>query len=414
MPSPVPFQPPWPAGHRMRLLENGEAYFPAVLAAIGQARHEVLLETFIWFDDQVGRQLQQALIAAARRGVEVDVLVDGYGSPDLSPAFIEALTTAGVRLHVFDPCPRLFGLRLGVLRRMHRKIVVIDGRRAFVGGINWSADHLADFGPQAKQDYAMSIEGPVVDEIHRFVRAALAPAGRLPRWRPPWWLGRRRLAAPAADVAGQARFVVRDNGRHRDDIERHYRHAIRSARHEIMIANAYFFPGYRLLRDLRQAARRGVRVCLILQGQPDMPIVRVAARLLHGPLLKAGVEIHEYCERPLHGKVAVVDGHWATVGSSNLDPLSLSLNLEANLVLHDRAFAGALRERLERLRQRHCRCVTEAPRGHPAWQSLVATLSYHLVRGYQRWAAWLPRHVPRVALVAPPQERAHPATQEQA
>lgn len=401
MTPPPPLQPPWPAGHRMRLLENGEAYFPAVLDAIAGARHEVLLETFIWFDDKVGRRLQQALIDAARRGVEVDVLVDGYGTPDLPPAFIEAMTGAGVRFHVFDPCPRLFGIRLGVLRRMHRKIAVVDGRLAFIGGINWSADHLADFGPEAKQDYAMSVEGPVVDEIHRFVRAALAPAGRFARWRPPWWLARRRLAPPQADVAGQAQFVVRDNHRHSDDIERHYRQAIRSARREIIIANAYFFPGYRLLRDLRHAAQRGVRVSLILQGQPDMPIVRTAARLLHGPLLKAGVEIHEYCDRPLHGKVAVVDDHWATVGSSNLDPLSLSLNLEANLIVHDRGFAAVLRERLDALRCRHCRRVAEPPRGHPAWQSLLATLSYHVVRSYQGWAAWLPRHVPRVDCVSP-------------
>lgn len=393
--------PPWNDHHELTLLENGEAYFPAVFEAIEQARHEVLIETFIWFDDQVGRALQRHLIAAARRGVRIDVMVDGYGSPDLSDQFVEELTRAGVRLHVFDPCPTLFGVRLGVLRRMHRKIVVVDGRVAFVGGINYSADHLADFGPEAKQDYAMRVEGPVVDEIHRFVRSALAPAGRLPRWRPPWWLTRRLRAEPPSQRR-RVLFVTRDNHRHRDDIERHYRQAIQSAREEVIIANAYFFPGYRLLRDLRQAARRGVRVSLILQGQPDMPIVKTAARLLHEPLLKAGVEIHEYCERPLHGKVAVVDRHWATVGSSNLDPLSLSLNLEANLMIRDEAFNATLRERLDRLRTHHCRRVSGSTVRRTWWRSLLTTVSYHLARGYQRWAAWLPRHEPQVTTAAPP------------
>src|SRR5690606_37234668 len=139
-------------------------------------------------------------------------------------------------------------------------------------------------------------------------------------------------------------FVTRDNGRHRNDIEQHYLAAIRSARSEILIANAYFFPGYRLLRELRNAARRGVRVGLVLQGEPDMPMVRAASKLLYDYLLSAGVEIHEYCQRPLHGKVAIVDEDWSTVGSSNLDPLSLSLNLEANVVIRDRAFNACLGE----------------------------------------------------------------------
>src|SRR4029453_1234095 len=142
-------------------------------------------------------------------------------------------------------------------------------------------------------------------------------------------------------------FVYRDNRDHRNDIERQYRGAIRSARREVTIAMAYFFPGYRLLKTLRHAPRRGVRVRLILQGPPDMPIVKTAAELLHSQLIQAGVEIHEYCKRPLHGKGAVIDDDWATVGSSNLDPLSLALNLEANVVIRDSAFNAVLNSRLQ-------------------------------------------------------------------
>jgi cardiolipin synthase len=163
----------WTEGNRAELLENGEQFFPAVFGAIRAARFEVILETFILFDDKVGRELRAALLHAAQRGVRIDVMVDGFGSADLSPDFIAPLTAAGVRLRSFDPSSRLFGMRFNLLRRMHRKIVVIDGERAFVGGINYSANHLMDFGPLAKQDYAVELEGPIVDEIHRFVRSVV-------------------------------------------------------------------------------------------------------------------------------------------------------------------------------------------------------------------------------------------------
>ncbi len=389
----------WTGGNRIELLENGEEFFPGVFDAIASARKEVLIETFILFDDKVGRALQAVLLQAAQRGVHVDLTIDGYGSPDLTPDYIAPLTEAGVRIHVFDPCPKVFGLRTKAFRRLHRKLVVVDAAVAFVGGINYSADHLDDYGKEAKQDYAVRIEGPLVDEIHRFACSALGDAR--PRCR--WWQRRPRdggAAAPAAAARGDARamLVTRDNNRHRDDIERHYRAAIRAARHEVVIANAYFFPGYRLLRELRRAARRGVAVRLILQGQPDMPIVKWAAGLLHGPLLKAGVEIYEYCRRPLHGKVALVDHDWATVGSSNLDPLSLALNLEANVVIRDRQFNSRLRERLDALMQQHCKQLDESQvPPHTGWRVLLDFLAYHISRRFPAWAGWLPAHAPRLA-----------------
>ncbi|HEX5633396.1 MAG TPA: cardiolipin synthase ClsB, partial [Gemmatimonadales bacterium] len=291
----------WVEGNRFTLLENGEAFFPAVFDAVRSARHAVIIETFILFDDKVGRQLRAVLIEAATRGVTVDLTIDGWGSPDLSEGFIAGLVESGVRLHVFDPCSRLFGVfRTKLIRRLHRKLVVVDGTVAFVGGINYSADHLEDFGPEAKQDYAVRVEGPLVAEIDALARSTL-PHRR--RW------SFRRAAAPAPvppPPAGdaQAMLVVRDNDGHPNDIERHYRAAIRAARREVIIANAYFFPGWRLLNEMRKAARRGVRVVLIVQGKPDMQIVTVAARLLYPDLLADGVLIYEYCRRPLHGKVA--------------------------------------------------------------------------------------------------------------
>jgi len=384
----------WRDGNQLLLLENGESFFPAAFEAMAAARSELLIETFILFDDEVGRQLQAAVIAAARRGVQVDLTVDGYGSPDLSPAFIGAMTQAGVRFHIFDPRPRIFGLRTGLLHRLHRKIIAIDGECAFIGGINYAVDQLAESSPYAKQDYAVRIIGPLAQDIQRYVREALAPTRGGLAWR------RWRRGAPAAAGQGhgaRAAFVTRDNHRHRDDIERCYRTAIRTAREEVLIANAYFFPGFRLLREMRRAARRGVKVQLILQGEPDMGYVRTVARLLYGSLLKDGVAIHEFTRRPLHGKVAVVDGAWSTVGSSNLDPLSLSLNLEANVLIHDRDFALALRARLLDLVAHHCRAIQpEHLPQRTMWRYLVHAIAYHTARHFPSWLSWLPRGQPSI------------------
>ncbi len=390
----------WLDGNDFRLLENGEEFFPRVFECIAQAEREVLIETFILFEDKVGLALHAVLCRIARRGVQVDLTIDGWGSPNLSDEFIRTLAAAGVRLHVFDPGPRPFGLRPKVLRRMHRKIVVIDGQRAFMGGINYSADHLADYGPEAKQDYSVEIRGPIVATIHRFAHAALAGGLRHERGR-RWWRWRRHLRTPPQQLprAGTARalFVVRDNVEHLDDIERHYRLAIRSARHRVVIANAYFFPGYRLVRELRRAARRGVDVRLVLQGQPDMAIVKTAASTLYHHLLKAGVRIFEYCERPLHGKVALVDDEWSTVGSSNLDPLSLALNLEANVIIHDRAFNALLHERLMHLVSNSCNEIHAEALGRVrGWDLVRSYIAFHVMRKFPLWAGWLPPHDPRL------------------
>lgn len=397
----------WVPGNRITLLENGEGFFPRVFDSIGAAEHEVLLETFILFDDKVGRQLQQALLRAAGRGAKVDVLVDGWGSPDLPLSFLQPLQDAGVRLRSFEPAQRLFGARINMLRRMHRKLVVVDGRRAFVGGINYSADHLADFGPLAKQDYAVEIEGPLVGQVHAFCRASLAapqPARYL--WLQRWRQRRARdddfglneNADIAAAQGARAAFVTRDNSSQRSDIERHYRAAVRTARQRVLIANAYFFPGYRLLRDLRRAARRGVQVDLVLQGRPDLAWVQRASELLYGYLMRAGVHVYLYRERPLHAKVAVIDDRWATVGSSNLDPTSLSLNLEANIVVRDVAFATQLREQIEHLMQQRCERVHLPTPGplRSAWIALRSMVVYHAMRHFADWVGRSPNVPPHV------------------
>ena len=387
----------WVGGNRIALLENGEEFFPRVFDAIRGAQREVIIETFILFEDKVGLALHAAMRSAAQRGVKIDLLVDGFGSPDLSREFIAQLSAVGVRVRVFDPGQPVLGKRLNVFRRMHRKIVVVDGELAFVGGINYSADHLLDYGPKAKQDYAVELRGPVVAQIHQFVLRAIALGDKGPRW-----FRRRLKQAPPVDRESvgdvEAVLITRDNRRHTSDIEREYLAAIRAARKRIVIANAYFFPGYRLIKELRRAARRGVDVRLILQGEPDMPIVKTAATMLYHHLLHAGVRIYEYCDRPLHAKVALMDDEWTTVGSSNLDPLSLSLNLEANVFARGRAFNQLLWERMDKLMRESCQQIGEADleSGWSGWRLVRSFFIFHFLRWYPSWLGWLPRQVPRL------------------
>lgn len=199
-------------------------------------------------------------------------------------------------------------------------------------------------------------------------------------------------------------MVERDNGKHSTDIERQYLLAARLAQKRLVIANAYFFPGYRLLRAIRRAAQRNVDVTLILQGQPDMPWVSALSRLLYNYLLRSGVKIHEYCKRPLHGKVALMDDKWVTIGSSNLDPLSLSLNLEANVVIEDEQFNEQLYSHLTSLVEQDCQQLTlkKLIRGY-WWRTPLIFLSFHFLRIFPTIVGWLPAHTHELKLVTPDQ-----------
>lgn len=379
----------WRDGNSARLLINGEDFFAQVFACIRAARKEVLLETFIIFQDRVGEALQQALIEAASRGVRVVVTVDDYGTSALSSEFLGQMLSAGVQIQLFDPRPRVLGMRTNLFRRLHRKIVVIDAELAFIGGINYSDDHMSDSGPTAKQDYALRVQGPVVSDIYQSSLTLVRPVAN-------------KAITPLRVVqhqTGSARMLlaVRDNTEHTTDIEEQYLLAIRNANQRIVIANAYFFPSYRFLRELRNAARRGVRVTLLLQGQPDLPLVRICSRMLYTYLLREGVIIHEYTQRALHGKVALVDQEWSTVGSSNLDPLSLSLNLEANLFVRDQALNQQLHKHLRELVLTQSRQITlqHATRGE-WWRAPLIFVCFHFLRHFPAIAGLLPAHALRL------------------
>ncbi len=351
--------------HQIELLQGAQELFPAMVSAMDGAQTDIQFETYIFNCEGSGATVAEALIRAAQRGVRVHLVVDGVGTGRLPQPWADRMAQAGVRMQVYSPLGPLGLLLPRRWRRLHRKLCVVDGRVLFCGGINVLDDfHDPNHGPLAapRLDFAVQVQGTLVryasdvmEQLWWRMRAV-----RDVRWRRlPEALADLRAASAAQSQVRHtermapgmlAAFMLRDNVRYRARIERAYRRAIARARHEIIIANAYFVPGRKLRRALVLAAGRGVRVQLLLQGRYEYFMQYHAARPVYGVLLAAGVEIYEYAPSFLHAKVAVIDAQgkrpWATVGSSNLDPLSLLLAREANVMVRDAQFAQTLRARL--------------------------------------------------------------------
>ncbi|WP_404364327.1 cardiolipin synthase ClsB [Marinobacter sp.] len=371
-------------------MTNGDEFFVRALEMVRAARQEVLIETFMVRDDSLGRELQEALIAAAKRGVWISVLADGYGTHFLPEGFIHEVERVGIHFSLYHPQPRWLRVRANIFKRLHRKILLVDGHTAFIGGINYESNHLSRFGAECKQDYAAELTGPIVDEIHRFARRAIQEQSE----------GQLRFVDLVKDTAEKAgrqnaamRFVTRDNRKHRNSIENEYLARITAAEHRIVIANCYFFPGYRLLRALRNAARRGVEVTILTQGRPDSYLARAAGSLLYDFLVESDIQVFEYWERRLHTKIAAFDDEWATIGSSNLDPLSLSLNLEANVFVQDSDFNSQVQNAIGELIY-----GSEVVLVNESWwkrrtllKGFISFLVYHFLRHLPGFTAWVPK-----------------------
>ena len=390
-------------GHQLRLIEGGDAYFGLLIAAVDEARSQVHLETYIFDFHGAAGAVAEALERAARRGVRVWLVVDGVGTGELPDPWLQRFAQAGVECRIYSPLGRLGLLIPSRWRRLHRKLCLIDGHIAFCGGINILDDwydprHGALSHPRL--DFAVQARGALVQQLQesmtrlwwRLQAVRHVRQHNFPEAFSSWRSAGRRLplrheetASPALLPAARAGLLLRDNVRHRSEIERAYLRAIGTARQEILIANAYFLPGRRLRKALVLAAQRGVRVRLLLQGRYEHFMQYHAARPVYGQLLAAGIEIHEYTASFLHAKVAVIDpGNarpWATVGSSNLDPLSLLLAREANVVVADPAFSLQLHQRLEAILREHSQQVLPASYlGRPWPQRLLDRLAFGLMR----------------------------------
>ncbi|MCX7199589.1 MAG: cardiolipin synthase ClsB [Proteobacteria bacterium] len=377
------------AGHAVELLEGGDAYFPALAAAFDAARHEIHLQAYIFADDPAGRIVAEALVRAAARSVAVHVLVDGFGSRNMPGALRARLRAAGVELLFFRPDVTVFDFQRSRLRRLHHKIVAIDGELGFAGGINVIDDMHTPGQTPPRWDYAVKVRGPLTVEILRVARQTWDAVART-YLRRRWPETDASATAPSMAPAGpiRAAFVIRDTLRHRRDIEDAYLQAIALAEREILIASAYFLPGIEFRHALIDAARRGVQVTVLLQARVEYVLMRHASRALYRQLLDAGVRIFEYHQSFMHAKVAVIDGEWATVGSSNIDPLSLLLAREANVFVRDAAFAAELLSSLRRAMDAGARPVVAAGYRRGFAARIASWVSYGIVRVLLGWAGY--------------------------
>lgn len=383
-------------GHQLQLLQGSEAFFASLVAAVDASLHEVRLETYIFNTCGGAALVAQALERAAARGVAVYVAVDGIGTPALPMPWMQRFTAAGVQWRVFKPLGRLGLLVPSRWRRLHRKLCVVDGQVAFCGGINVLDDWFdPNYGvlTAPRFDFVVRVTGPLVQATHLAMsqfwwRMRAAQRAKQVDWVGAWQdlqraVEEKRQVAQFEVLASgaMAELVLRDNVRFRASIERAYRQALGEARQDIIVANAYFLPGRKMRQSLIHAARRGVRVRLLLQGRYEYFMQYHAASALYAPLLAVGIEIYEYVPSFLHAKVAVVDEHWATVGSSNIDPLSLLLAREANVVVQDAAFVQDLRQLLERAINADARLVNASEYAKRSRrQRMFDALAYLLMR----------------------------------
>jgi cardiolipin synthase A/B len=326
-------------GNRVELFDQGGRFFPAVLQACREAQNHIHLEFYIIRDDCMGCTFAEALLNAVERGVEVYLIYDYMGCFDTPGSYFKRLEKGGVKCLPFNPP----SFRRGIAwfdKRDHRKMAIIDGKSAFVGGINIGNEY-AGFGDSLKQwrDAGMRIDGPAVNELQQLFRGSWADEGGIV---PPGWAGEY---PPVADK-GDAEVLIVNGGPHhnRSLIRSAFRMAIAGASESVKIVNPYFVPGPRVVRSLLRAAGRGVRVQLILPAKNDVPLVRLVSRSYYAPLLKAGIEIFEREGTVLHAKVMLIDDSWAVIGSANLDQRSFHRNYEVNVIVDSPAFGRQVAE----------------------------------------------------------------------
>jgi cardiolipin synthase len=365
-----------PGNRVVPLVEGGET-FAAMLAAIESAERFIHLETYIFNDDKVGIAFGNALVAKARAGVAVRIIVDALGTWQTSAGFFGDLRDAGAQVHEFAPL--VPWRRLGrAWQRDHRKILVVDGRVAFTGGINIADDYApAEVGGGGWRDTHCRVEGPLVDSLEAVFRDLWHREEQPPY--PPYPPPEGRDPAPGRQLA---QLVCKDENRNRTAIRRHYLHALRSAQELIYLANAYFVPDPGIRRALRRAARRGVKVVVMVPGRGDLRTVELASQASWAPLLRSGVRIVKWPRTHMHSKYAVVDGVWTVIGSYNLDYQSLLRNLDVIVEVVDRDL-GALMQRGFETDMQRCEEVSLAEwKKRGWWQRLLEKIFYRLRRWF--------------------------------
>lgn len=309
---PAPAREAEGAGAPVTLLDGGAEAYPRMLAAIEAATRRVHLEVYTFEREGVGSLFLAALTAAAQRGVEVKVIVDGWGSIGESGPLQATLVAAGAKVRIYNPLTSIF---TGRAWRNHRKILLVDEQVAFIGGVNIGDEYRGTEGEPGWADLVLELRGDICTQLGAKLQA-----------------GRVELAS------GPVRVLLSGFGGG-GRLRKRYLQALKQAKHTVMLAHAYFLPDQAFMRALTKAAKRGVSVHLLLTGRSDVPFARAATMRLYRYFLKGGVHIHEWTDSTLHAKAAVVDGQRLLVGSFNLDPLSM-VNLETLVEVEDAGVAA--------------------------------------------------------------------------
>jgi len=372
----VVFGPPLAAGNRTQALVNGDAFFSDMLKSIRGARKTITFESYIWWSGEIGAEFTQALIERARAGVKVHLLFDALGSGKIDEKSVEAMKAAGVEVEKYNPWR--WDTLARINNRTHRKIMVVDGRVGYTGGAGIGDEWRGNAqDPKHWRDTHFRVEGPVVAQIQAaFIENWIEVTGRVLHSEDYF---------PELERAGSqsAQFIVTSPGGGSESMQLMVLMSIAAAAKSIKLSAAYFVPDDVEVRTLVAAARRGVRVQLIVPGpQTDSPLVRRASRSTWGELLRAGVEVYEYQPTFFHCKVMVVDDLWVSVGSTNFDSRSFSVNDEANLNVYDRAFAvqqaRIFEEDLKRSRRVSLEQWENRPWTERLWENTLGLLSSQL------------------------------------
>jgi cardiolipin synthase len=330
----VMFGPALVAGNRARALVNGDAFFADMLEAIRAAKQTITFESYIWWSGDIGAEFTRALIERAQAGVKVHLLFDALGSGKIDDDAVKAMKAAGVEVEKYNPWR--WNTLARINNRTHRKIMVVDGRIGYTGGAGIGDEWRGNAqGPKNWRDTQFRVEGPVVGQMQAaFIENWIEVTGRVLH-------GEEYFPEFGRAGAQAAQFIVTSPGGGSESMQLMYLMSIAAAAKSIKLSAAYFVPDDVEIRTLVAAAKRGVRVQLIVPGQEtDSPLVRRASRSTWGELLRAGVEFYEYQPTFFHCKVMVVDDLWVSVGSTNFDSRSFSVNDEANLNVYDRDFAA--------------------------------------------------------------------------
>ena len=362
-------QPDIRAGNRVTPLINGDRIFPAMLEAVRSARVSITFETFIYWSGKIGKEFADALSERARAGVKAHVLVDWLGSKKMEEAYVQEMKRAGVEVERYHPLKWFNAWRVN--HRTHRKLLVVDGRVGFTGGVGIADEWTGNAqDPQHWRDSHFMLEGPAVAQMQAaFMDNWLKTQARVLHG---------PLYFPRLDTVGscKAQVFMSSPSEGSESVRLMYLMSIACARRSVRIANAYFVPDDLSVKTIVDAAKRGVKVEIIVPGKHiDTHVVRRAGRSRWGPLLEAGVEIYEYEPTMFHCKVMIVDDRWTTVGSTNFDNRSFRLNDEANLNVLDPDFARGQSEVFERDKARSRRITFEQWKNRPWTEKLKERLA---------------------------------------